>query len=173
MTEEIKEFKKLWLQNVLKEKSSNNSSILRKEKFDHVVATLKQETLDGTKTNNWYAWNAKFMVSTMQGKCRLLYRPKGEVGGMDQLKEAVCVEDAFEIIHSCHITNGHPKGLSLYKRLEVQHGKSITKDMCIQYSNLCPGCIRQLSKKPTQAGHTPMLSKGFGARYQIDLIGGF
>ena len=52
MTEEIKEFKKLWLQNVLKEKSSSNSSILRKEKFDHVVATLKQETLDGTKTNN-------------------------------------------------------------------------------------------------------------------------
>ena len=130
MTEEIKEFKKLWLQNVLKENSSTNSSFLRKEKFDDVVATLLQETLDGTKTNNWYAWNGKFMVSTMQGKPRLLYRPKGyEVEAMDQLKEAVCVEDAFDIIHSCHITNGHPKGLSLYKRLEVKYGKSITKSI--------------------------------------------
>jgi len=172
-TEDIEEFKKLWLQNVLKENCSNNSSFLTKKKLDDIIATLQHGgTATSARKSNWYAWNIKFMVINVQGKPRLLYRPrKGDDDvAMDQMKEAVCVEDAFKIIHSCHVSNGHPKGLSLYKRLVQKYGKSITKNMCIHFSNLCPDCQRQMTKKPTQAGHTPLLSEGFGARYQIDLI---
>ena len=165
--EESVEFKRLWLEtNGVKQ----NSSCLTKQKFSLIVASLQDER--SNKHNCWYGWNKKFMVTEVQGKVRLLYRPpKGmENIPMDQLKEAVCIEDAFEIISRCHIENGHPKGLSLFKRIEGKYGKSITRDMCTNFSNLCPACQRQTTKKPTQAGHTPMLSEGLGARYQIDLI---
>ena len=138
LTEELK---KLWLQNVYGEsKLSNNVSLLTKEKYDIIIPTLRHgkpmHGQDGKAITSFYTWNKKFMVTEVQGKDRLLYRPRrtdGVVVPLDQLKEAVCVEDAFERIHTCHITNGHPKGLSLHKKLEGKYGKSITKNMCSHY----------------------------------------
>ena len=54
---------------------------------------------------------------------------------MDQAREAVCVEDAFEAIHSRRARSGRPKGSSLRKRLEEKRGKSVAKAMRARFSN--------------------------------------
>lgn len=38
------------------------------------------------------------------------------------------------------------------------------------YTDTCPTCIKNLPRKINTAGHQPILTKGFGARGQVDLI---
>jgi hypothetical protein len=54
--------------------------------------------------------------------------------------------------------------------VKEKYGKSIPGWVCKLFTDTCPICVGRLNKKKPKAGHSPILTHGFGARGQIDCI---
>ena len=76
----------------------------------------------------------------------------------------------FEDLLDMHMAGGHAKNVTLYKRCVIKFGKSIPREMCIEFGKLCPGCNQVAPRTKVAAGHQPIVTKGFGTRGQLDLI---
>ncbi|KAL3897087.1 MAG: hypothetical protein SGPRY_013124 [Prymnesium sp.] len=77
----------------------------------------------------------------------------------------------FDDIHAQHVEGGHCKNKALYDRVFKAHGGSIShKIQQDLFVSCCPMCVEGKPRKAVTAAHTPILTKGFGTRGQVDLI---
>ena len=176
----------LWKEQVAPASASrkNNHSVMLREKYDQIVYALVNGN-PGTGGENpteeeakqfrkgvgtkFYGWNQKYRVVTVNNTSKLFYRGKDGTA-LDNTQEVVPLEDAFNILYKIHVDNGHPKDRSLHKKVDTKYGRSITRSLCKALSDLCPKCQQASTRKPYQPGHTPIITKGFGSRGQVDLI---
>ena len=121
-----------------------------------------------------YAWAKKYELVTFQGSKILIFK-----GGADGDDETLALDQAqvvshhgrvFEDLLKIHIDGGHCKAKTFLARIKIAHGKSILRWMAEAFVNYCPACVRRLPRKPSSAGHKPILTKGLGSRGQVDLI---
>ena len=82
------------------------------------------------------------------------------------LTQAACLKTW----HAIHINGGHCKARTFLNRVKAQFGKSVPERLVQLYVECCPQCTVQKPRKTVTAGHKPILTKGFGARGQVDLI---
>jgi hypothetical protein len=118
-----------------------------------------------------YSWSKKYKIAPLPNEPnRLCYIFDEATTPLAEIKEVICVEDAFDAIWKVHDNNGHTKARTLHIKCASLHSKSVTQAMCRKFSDRCPQCILASTKQKTQPGHTPIISKGFCARGQVDLI---
>jgi hypothetical protein len=63
----------------------------------------------------------------------------------------------------------HCKGLSLFTHAKNRHG-NITREVCKMFTDVCPQCVKLLSRKKPVAGIKNIVTEGFGVRGQCDII---
>ena len=73
-------------------------------------------------------------------------------------------ERVFSDLLQVHVAGGHCKSNALFKRACCHFGGSIPRALCQEFGKLCPGCKVAAPRKKVQAGHTPIVTKGFGSR---------
>lgn len=121
-----------------------------------------------------YAWAKKYELVTFKGSNILIFK-----GGADGDSETLALDQAqvvshhgrvFEDLLKIHIDGGHCKAKTFLARIKIAHGKSIPRWAAEAFVNHCPSCVRRLPRKPSSAGHKPILTKGLGSRGQVDLI---
>ena len=96
--------------------------------------------------------------------------------GTLQALETCCVisntDRLFNDLYKIHVCEGgdHPKGNTFFKRVSDRHGRSITREICKLFTDTCALCLKHMKKTKPTAGHQPILTRGLGARGQVDLI---
>ena len=159
------------------------SQFLTERKFEEVCAVLEEfygatdarVKKAGQKVHSQvYAWAKKYELVTFQGSKILIFK-----GGADDDGEPLALDQAqvvshhgrvFEDLLKIHIDVGHCKAKTFLARINTAHGKSIPRWAAEAFVNYCPSCVRRLPRKPSSAGHKPILTKGLGSRGQVDLI---
>ena len=176
---------------------AERSSFLSKAKYDDIVACLGQwECADKkVRRERWHqghAWVKKYALFGTGSATVLMYLSdvqKQDVGAADTedgvgedgvaapveaaLDKTVVVSHSgrvFEDLHAIHINGGHCKARTFLNRVKAQFGKSVPERLVQLYVECCPQCTVQKPRKTVTAGHKPILTKGFGARGQVDLI---
>ncbi|KAL3922132.1 MAG: hypothetical protein SGPRY_004671, partial [Prymnesium sp.] len=76
----------------------------------------------------------------------------------------------FDDIYKIHINSGHCKDRALHDAEQKAHGASISHKIQDLFGPCYPTCIGDRPRKTMVAGHTPILTKGFGTRGQVDLV---
>ena len=97
----------------------------------------------------------------------------GVAAPVEALDKTVVVSHSgrvFEDLHAIHINGGHCKARTFLNRVKAQFGKSVPERLVQLYVECCPQCTVQKPRKTVTAGHKPILTKGFGARGQVDLV---
>ena len=122
-----------------------------------------------------YVWGEKYDIITI-GSCEtLVYKETPDIDGQlpayDKYKKVSCRSTCFNDIRGVHIQNGgHKKSRKLFDACKTRFGASLpiwATDMLVA---TCPNCITKSTRKKPKAGHQPIITRGFGARGQIDLI---
>ena len=116
-----------------------------------------------------YAWAMKYQLVTAGNECVLILR-SDDAAPLDQSKTVSHQGWAFDHLHKIHIEGGHCKAKTFAARVEAAHGKSIPRWVPELYVQCCPTCTHRKPRKPSSAGHKPILTKGLGSRGQVDLI---
>ena len=63
----------------------------------------------------------------------------------------------------------HCKGNTLFTRARDKLG-NITREVCKIFTDICPHCVKVLSRRKPAAGNKNIVTEGFGVRGQVDLI---
>ena len=135
-----------------------------------------------------YAWRNKYALFGPDDSAVLIFNP--EFVGLGKQKEALPTDAAapaaaqaldeaqvvshegrvFEDLLKIHLEGGHCKAKTFCERVKRKHGKSIPEKLIYLFVSCCPICTEQKPRKPTSAGHKPILTRGLGSRGQVDLI---
>ena len=84
--------------------------------------------------------------------------------------QAAAKEDVFSILREAHLATGHGKELVMYKNISRCYF-NISRVICGIFCNECATCLYTRNNlKETKAGHRPILTSGFGACGQVDLV---
>ena len=86
----------------------------------------------------------------------------------DQLKRPTYYERVFSDICAIH-KDGHDKGLKLYNKCRAIYS-NIPREICKLFTDTCPACTAEVSRKKPTAGVKNIITEGFGVRGQVDLI---
>ena len=95
---------------------------------------------------------------------------------MDQYQQVLHRGNVFDHILQIHtggVGNGrvcHSKARTFLNAVKTKYGRSVPEWATDLLCATCPVCIRQKPRKKPTAGHTPIITAGFGARCQLDLI---
>ena len=168
-------------EKLAQQKSDERSQFLPSEKYDQVCGALAGwNEKDGTEKKatqkdypQVYAWARKYELVSISGSDVLVFKSKEEEDAATALDQAVKVSHqgrVFEDLHKIHLDGGHCKSRTFAGRVAAAHGKSIPGWVLDLFVLCCPTCCRRKPRKPTSAGHKPILTKGFGSRGQVDLI---
>ena len=68
--------------------------------------------------------------------------------------------DLWNIYHMDHC-----KGNSLFTHVKNRHG-NITREVCKMFTDVCPQCVKLMSRKKPVAGIKNIVTEGFGVRGQ-------
>ena len=121
-----------------------------------------------------YAWAKKYELVSLKDSKVLIFKD-----GADGDNDTVALDRAQVVSHhgrvfadllKIHVDGGHCKNKTFLQRIVIAHGKSIPRWAAEAFVNCCPACVRRLPRKPSSAGHKPILTKGLGSRGQVDLI---
>ena len=96
----------------------------------------------------------------------------GRLPDLLQYKLVSYIKTCFDDIHANHVINGcHTKSTRLHNACKANYGPSIPRWATNLFVVTCPSCIRTARRQPPKPGAQPIITWGFGARGQIDLIG--
>ena len=171
------------LQKQCGDEEKERSQFLTERKYAEVCVVLEEFSQAGDASekkavqkehSQVYAWAKKHELVTFKGSKILIFK-----GGADGDDETLALDQAqvvshhgrvFEDLLKVHIDGGHCKAKTFLARIKTAHGKSIPRWAVEAFVNCCPSCVRRLPRKPSSAGHKPVLTKGLGSRGQVDLI---
>jgi len=182
------EQKRLFTEAMVKKISKQGderSQFLTEARYDDVCAALdgwtgkdgpaKKETQQNF--NQVYAWVRKYDLVNFSGHKLLVFKDKDEADedeegepALDQSKIVSHQGRVFEDLHKIHIAGGHCKAKTFAARIQSAHGKSVPRWVSEVFVMFCPTCVRRVPRKPSSAGHKPILTKGLGSRGQVDLV---
>jgi hypothetical protein len=130
---------------------------------------------------NAYKWAKKYHLVTVGQESKVLVlRPSSKQGAknkgmvdvslmrVDKLQKPTYVERLFVDLLKIH-QEDHCKGNTLLARARDWHG-NITHEVCKMFTDVCPHCIKVLSRRKPVARIQNILTDGFGVRRQVDLI---
>ena len=160
---------------------NERSQFLTKEKFDVILECLGRwpELTAAQRRGEWsqgHAWMKKYAVVSVGGDNVLVFNEKtdttdGAPGlALDAAVRVSHQESAFEDLRSVHVAGGHSKSKAFCDSVKKKFGKSLPRWVCEFFTESCPTCTRRLPRKPSSAGHKPILTAGLGSRGQVDLI---
>ena len=125
-------------------------------------------------TPRLYAWAKKYELVAFKDSKVLIFKDGAEGDddalALDRAQVVSHHGRVFEDLLKIHVDGGHCKAKTFLQRIVIAHGKSIPRWAAEAFVNCCPGCVRRLPRKPSSAGHKPILTKGLGSRGQVDLI---
>jgi len=78
------------------------------------------------------------------------------------------MKQVFDAIHKIH----HPdyyKGCNFHKKHKVQYS-DITREICKIYTDTYHVCIKKIQRRRVTPGHQPILTNGFGAFGQVEMV---
>lgn len=187
--------KMFWL--MFKEKKNTMTQtgvLLAEEEYIQIAKTLLGwETISGAErsqrnkdvgNNKAYRWATRFScrASTLDGHqvLTLLSKVKGEGGDKDNADDVVAPAldsmlvvlhegNLFKTLHEVHVQGGHAKGRAFEKRVKEKFSR-VPRWAHEFIVACCAICIQRRSRPTMTAGHTPILTRGFGSRGQVDLI---
>ena len=110
----------------------------------------------------------------MSDQITLCYKPKREEGdapvvSMENMQVVSHQGRVFDDILRLH-SSGHAKGKALRDKVTTRHGRSIPQWVQEIFIKCCPVCTQASTRVHPPAGHTPIITRGFGSRGQFDLI---
>ena len=163
-------------------KITKNNKIMMLSQYNDIVRALRFMPDSGmTATEirkvypSYFNWRDTYHVHVSNGTPILLKKnryktSKGEVGGesLESMKQVIPFEHMYDFMLGHHRPD-HPKGNTFHTRI-LQYCSNISRETCRIFTDTCTHCIETFVKKKTTAGHQPILSYGFGARGQVDLI---
>ena len=181
------EQKRLFAEAMMKkldEQGDERSQFLTEARYEDICAALNGWTeKDGpakkeTQQNfgQVYAWARKYNLVSFSGSKVLVVKVKEEPAegedqlALDQSKIVSHQGRVFEELHKIHIAGGHCKAKTFAMRISTAHGKSVPRWVGEVFVKFCPTCVRRIPRKPSSAGHKPILTKGLGSRGQVDLV---
>ena len=125
-------------------------------------------------TPRLYAWAKKYELVAFKDSKVLIFKDGAEGDddalALDRAQVVSHHGRVFEDLLKIHVDGGHCKAKTFLQRIVIAHGKSIPRWAAEAFVNCCPGCVRRLPRKPSSAGHKPILTKGLGSRGQVNLI---
>ncbi|KAL3916466.1 MAG: hypothetical protein SGPRY_006810, partial [Prymnesium sp.] len=149
-----------WLDTMVGErKGEERSQFLTKAKYDEILRCLE----------SWSEFGSKHSRRGMLGYASA---QEGTFKKKASLEEVMVVshrDRMFDDICKIHVNGGHCKGRALHDAVHKAHGASISHKIQDLFVSYCPTCIEARPRKAMLAGHTPILTKGFGTRGQVDL----
>ena len=116
----------------------------------------------------------KYHVMTAGESNVLVLHPKKEgilhISAMrlEDLQKPTYAERLFADLWKIH-QDDHCKGNTFFFRSRDRHG-NVTREICKMFTDVCPHCIRILSRRKPVAGVKNIITFGFGVRGQVDLI---
>ena len=160
---------------VVETQAGCNSAFFSASEYRNALETaVRWPFMTGAEKNergkSAYALMKKYTAVTFAGETVLIYNDNGATSALDQ---AVLVSHSgrvFDDLTRIHLEGGHCKGRTFAERVKIKHGKSIPRWMTEVFSTVCSVCITKQPRKPSSAGHKPIITSGFGARGQVDLI---
>lgn len=78
-------------------------------------------------------------------------------------------ENMYAHLKGVHEASGHCKARSFETKVKVHYSR-VPRWAMELICDTCPICVARVNRKPSSAGHQPILTRGFGSRGQIDLI---
>lgn len=123
-----------------------------------------------------YEWKSKYNIYPIGDEEHLIHSVKlDDDGNFPPVEDCHIVsnrEVCFDHINDIH-RGGlvHLKAAQLHKQVKDGYGKSIPRWTLMLFVKTCPDCIKQKDdRKKPKAGHQPIITRGLGARLQVDLI---
>ena len=109
---------------------------------------------------------------------------------MEDTKIVLHQGSVFDALYDIHVHGGHynvgPAKLYAevatvhtllttficYGQVQNKYGNGCTRDICTMFCSLCMQCFRNKTGKTAtaQAGHTPIVTAGYGVRGTVDLV---
>ena len=122
-----------------------------------------------------YVWAEKYDLVTFGETETLVYKePPDETGQLpayDTLKQVSRYSTCFSHIRDVHIENNcHKKSRKLFTACQATFGPSIPNWATAALVDTCAVCITKQPRRKPKAGFQPIITRGFGARGQVDLI---
>jgi hypothetical protein len=122
---------------------------------------------------NAYKWAKKYHFVTVGQESKVLILcPSSKPGAknkdlvdllamrLDKLKQPTYVERLFADLLKIH-QEDNCKGNTLFAHARDQHG-NITQEVCKMFTDVCPHCIKVLSRRKPAAGIKNIVMDGFG-----------
>ena len=189
----LKEQKELFMKSLeqIPGLGKDRSQYLTEDKYNEIVLCVTEfPTLSSkekkAKYSQGHAWIKKYKVLSVGNSRELILNPdfkgrkagaganeEGGEGASGALDQSVVISHAgrvFEDLLKIHVAGGHCKSKTLWARVQAKHGGSIPQEVALAFVKSCPTCAIQSTRKPSSAGHKPILTRGFGTKGQIDLI---
>jgi hypothetical protein len=122
-----------------------------------------------------YHWNKQFEIVSFGTSEKLVFKAE-ETVPLDQRQQVLHRGNFFQAIYAVHAGTegngcaGHRMARTLHKACTAKYGKSAPSWATDMLCKTCPVCISKNTRKKPKAGHTPIITRGFQARGQIDLI---
>jgi hypothetical protein len=168
---------------------TERSQFLSEEKFGEITECVEKWptlTPQERKESQWtqgYAWAKKYSVIIV-GESNVLVFNEKEAGkatddgaqlpplqpALDQATQVTHQGKVFEDLLAVHVSGGHCKAKAFRDGVKKNFGKSVPQWVKEILLETCPTCVRRLPRKPSSAGHKPILTVGLGSRGQVDLI---
>eukprot|EP00956_Cyclotella_meneghiniana_P013890 scaffold20361_cov46-Cyclotella_meneghiniana.AAC.3 len=117
-----------------------------------------------------YAIIKKFDIISISSRDLLVIKPTpDEEHSIATHKRVSNYATIFDDIRAAHIP-AHEKRVTLHNKCNLSYGDSIPLHACIAFGDTCPVCLNRENRRKPKAGSTPIVTKGYGNRGQIDLI---
>jgi hypothetical protein len=87
---------------------------------------------------------------------------------LENLQQPTFIERVFADLLKIHQVD-HCKGNSLFVHA-WDHHSNITREVCKMFMDVCPHCVKLLSRKKPVAGVENIVTDSFGIRGQADII---
>eukprot|EP01082_Thalassiosira_pseudonana_P007804 g6263.t1 g6263 contig23:61716-63595(+) len=154
---------------------------MTEDDYDQRVTFLKMLNSGSTLTelkntySQAYQWSKKFELVVFGTSEKLVFKADVTVP-LDQRKQVLHRGNIFKAIYAIHTGAegngcvGHRMARTFHTACADRYGKSSPQWVTNLLCKTCPVCISKNTRKKLKAGHTPLLTRGFQARGQIDLI---
>ena len=163
----------------------NNSQFLTLERYEQIKRDLAvwgqasddEKRLIRQNNTRIYHQNKQYEVLLIGGESVLVRRPteaQTAAGALPADQRLVVSHQAraFDDMYTIH-KNGHHKSRAFRNLVQAKYGHSIPQWCFEALTDTCPTCVRQLKRSVKgTAGHCPIITRGYGTRGQVSLLGG-
>jgi len=150
-----------------------NATLFFKEKYNkilHVCTSIESGIAVNDLRKQGYtqapAWSQKYQVFCFGSSEVVIDQQEGV--DVDQRTRPTYYEKVFADISAIH-KNGHHKGNKLFKLCSAVYS-NIPRNVCKIFTDTCPICTQETTRKKPTAGVRNIITEGFGVRGQVDLI---